>query len=336
MKRLSEEKIQQIIQLYNNGVTPKEIGLQFGIMNNSVTRILKKQGIERNQLKKISPEQIDYIIEQYYGGINSEKIAEELNIDASTVCRILHRTGNQIRPSEENKRIYNINQNYFSNVDSEHKAYILGFLYADDSLTEKNSITITLNAKDIDILQKISHLIYGFEKIDIFSRALESGEIANYATLHIYSKKMVSDLAALGCTVNKTFTITLPQLRQDLMKHFIRGYFDGDGCISLTTDKNRIDFTSNIIFLTGLKEYLLNTINIDFGKININSRNDKIGNLQLSSSLKMKTFLDYIYLNSNIYLDRKYELYLKYSGIIKNKRQKKIDKSQDMTRYGST
>ena len=336
MKRLPEEKIKQIIDLYINGANPKEIGKQFGIMNNSVTRILRKNGVERNKLKKLTDDQISYIIEKYNNEVSSEQIAKELNINSSTVCRVLHRTGNAIRPSEDNKRIYKINQDYFSNIQSEEQAYILGFLYADGSLTEKYSITLTLNAKDIDILQKISNIIYGFEKINKYSKVLESGITTEYATLNIYSKKMVSDLNALGCMVNKTFFITLPKLKPELMRHFLRGYFDGDGCISLTEEKNRIDITSNIQFLADVKDYVLNTINVDFGKININKRNNKIGNIQISSSLNMKSFLDYIYSNSKIYLERKYNLYVKYLEIIKNKRQKKIDKLQDFSRYGTT
>ena len=336
MKRLSEEKIKQIVELYVNGANPKEIGDQFGIMNNSVTRILKNRGIERNKLKKLTDEQMSYIVEKYNNKVSSEQIAKDLNINGSTVCRVLHRTGNAIRPSEDNKRIYEINQNYFSDMQHEQQAYILGFLYADGSLTEKYSIALTLNSKDIDILQKISDIIYGFEKINKFSKVLESGITTEYATLNIYSKKMVSDLNALGCMVNKTFLITLPKLNPELMRHFIRGYFDGGGCISLTEAKNRIDITSNIIFLTGIKDYILNTINVDFGKININKRNSKIGSIQLSGSLKMKIFLEYIYSNSTIYLNRKYNLYLKYLNLIKNKRQKKIDKLRDTSRYGTT
>jgi len=76
-KTLTNNQIQEIIQLYNSGISPKEIGEKFAIFNNSVTRILRKQGIERNQAAtKITKEQQDYIIKKYQEGISSETIAK--------------------------------------------------------------------------------------------------------------------------------------------------------------------------------------------------------------------------------------------------------------------
>jgi DNA-binding transcriptional regulator LsrR (DeoR family) len=122
MKKLSNENISEIINLYQSGITPKEIGEKFQIYNNSVTRILKKHGVERNQLEKVSQETCDLIIKEYTNGISSTIIANKLNINDSTVCRILKRNNIKIRPPEINKRTFNINQDYFENIDSEDKA----------------------------------------------------------------------------------------------------------------------------------------------------------------------------------------------------------------------
>jgi DNA invertase Pin-like site-specific DNA recombinase len=109
MKRLNDQKIEEIILLYNSGVPPKEIGEKFGIMNNSVTRILRKKGIDRNQAAdciREDAEKVKYIIKQYTDGVSSEIIAKELGINGSTVCRILKKNNIIIRPSIENKRKY--------------------------------------------------------------------------------------------------------------------------------------------------------------------------------------------------------------------------------------
>lgn len=92
-KTLSSNEIQDIIQQYSNGVTPKDIAQKYGIYNNSVTRLLKKQGIIRNQHTRISNQEIKFIIEQYISGVSSEVIAEQIDRDGSAVCRVLKRNG---------------------------------------------------------------------------------------------------------------------------------------------------------------------------------------------------------------------------------------------------
>lgn len=51
------------------------------------------------------------------------------------------------------KRIYKINESYFEKINSQEKAYWLGFIYADGHVTEQ-SINISLQVKDINHLQK--------------------------------------------------------------------------------------------------------------------------------------------------------------------------------------
>lgn len=97
MKRMAEEQIAEIIKLYGEGMSPAEIGEKFGILNNSVTRMLRKRGIDRNQLTRVPQDQINLIIEEYNKGVSSEVIAEKLNIDGSTVCRILKRYNIPVR-----------------------------------------------------------------------------------------------------------------------------------------------------------------------------------------------------------------------------------------------
>ncbi len=44
---------------------------------------------------------------------------------------------------------------------------------------------------------------------------------------------MCNDLIGHGATIRKSLTLTFPtHLDEKLIKHFLRGYFDGDGCIN--------------------------------------------------------------------------------------------------------
>jgi DNA invertase Pin-like site-specific DNA recombinase len=102
MKKLDENQILEIIKLYQDGMTPKDIGDKFGIMNNSVTRILRDRGVDRTQLKRVTEENIKIIIQRYTDGTSSEIIAKDLNIDGRTVCRILKRNNIEVRPTTRN------------------------------------------------------------------------------------------------------------------------------------------------------------------------------------------------------------------------------------------
>lgn len=339
MKRLNEEQIEEIIDLYQNGMMPKAIGEKFGIRNNSVTRILRKNGIERDKLKKVELDTILSIIEKYQSGQSSEIIGENLKLDSSTVLRILKKNNINIRPATENKRKYKINVDYFQSIDNENKAYFLGLLYADGSLAYGGSgIKLTLQAKDADILEKLSNEIYGFQKIRL---STDSENIREYKSVDIYSQKMHEDLVKLGCPPRKSFTITFPLniMPQDLLKHFIRGYLDGDGCICLANDNRPvIDITSTEQFLVGLSAFIQKELNIDCGKLYQRhpERMTNTRNIQITGIEKIKLFLDYIYTNATIFLNRKRELYNQFLDLYQYKKGQKIEKYINITNYHST
>ncbi len=89
------------------------------------------------------------------------------------------------------------------------------------------------------------------------------------------------------------------------MKDFIRGYFDGDGCISIK-NRIRIDFTSNKVFLEELKSYLEKK-GILSNKVVTRKKNELGGSLQITKLKYVGKLYHYMYDNSTIYLERKYD-----------------------------
>lgn len=316
MKRLSIQEIDQIIILYKQGVSPTEIGKKYNIFSNSVNRIIRRHDSTLTKTKKINNEIKQQIVKMYQEGISSEAIAKKYNINASTVCRILKKLNIKLRSSEENKRKYKINTNFFEKIDNEAKAYFLGFLYADGFVSNNNDnknyyqISICLSSKDRDILEKFSTLIYNFDKIKDFSKkSYNSEQLKNYSQISIYSKKMHHDLVKLGCVPNKSLTLIFPnqnQIPDYLMHHFIRGYFDGDGCLSRGI-KYVVDITSSQDFLLGMIDYLNKKININFNKLQQRhkDRDTSTRSVQITKLSNIITFLSYLYKDSTIYLLRK-------------------------------
>lgn len=125
-------------------------------------------------------------------------------------------------------RIYKVDEFYFEIINSPEKAYILGFFYADGYNNESNGIVSSTQREDrIDILTSIKDRIHADQEIKIYP-----GQRAY--SLTICSTKMSKDLANAGAMQCKSHILTFPDstiVSDELIPHFIRGYFDGDGCI---------------------------------------------------------------------------------------------------------
>ncbi len=142
--------------------------------------------------------------------------------------------------------------------------------------------------------------------------------------LGIYREKMYNDLINKGCLENKSLILTFPDIDifsdKDLVKHFIRGYVDGDGCIGIYNNKPFLSMLGTHDFLNGVLEWLkVHGGLVTNAKVNRCTGKDKENIFQLNfSSKKATSALLYLYENSNIYLERKYNKYLKIKDIYKD------------------
>src|SRR5699024_9205607 len=132
---------------------------------------------------------------------------------------------------------YKINHNFFDEIDTEEKAYWLGFLYADGCVREdRGCFRLGLQARDVRHLEKFR------ESLDSNHTIKETNKVTNEKIYYgnyifIHSKKLVKNLVEKGCFENKSLTLKFPSydiVPKHLIYHFIRGYFDGDGSVSYT------------------------------------------------------------------------------------------------------
>lgn len=210
-----------------------------------------------------------------------------------------------------NRRKLKVNSNYFEVIDTEEKAYWLGFFEADGCIKRDGTIQLTLCHEDYEHVNKFKHAIDSEHKIKIENNeSYKSG--AKTAVIRFRDKKMVQDLNKLGVCNNKTFNEKPPEnLREDLIKHYIRGLIDGDGWFSWSKD-NRRDYINYEFGLGSSKEMLKwlteqfeNFINIKPRKI---TEYKTINRIRYSGKDVLK-ILDWLYKDAEIYLDRKYEKY---------------------------
>lgn len=254
-----------------------------------------------------------------------------MEMKTSDISKLLNRTNSAIELKASRlglkKYPYMCDYHYFDEIDTEEKAYWLGFLTADGWINknDKNNAGVTgieLQYGDINHLKKFNKSIGGNYKITDRWRPCAistSNKEKEHHTccIRIFSLTMYNSLSDKGFTKDKSFDCNIPDLREDLIRHFIRGYFDGDGCLCFTNK------SFNINFATASK-----TLNDDVAKIlklenfnviestYINNYSTTMYRLDICRQQDKINFLDWIYQDCNIYLDRKYKKYIK----VKNSR----------------
>ena len=133
----------------------------------------------------------------------------------------------------------------------------------------------------------------------------------------ITNKHLWHVLNSYGCVPNKSLILKFPNYKifkdKSLIRHFIRGYFDGDGCI---THQDKLQ-TVPCISILGTYDILYHIRNLIFNDTNPFSKNSIENNKTLvlsRSGIKSVLFMYSIYYKSSIFLDRKYKKYLKYKN----------------------
>lgn len=253
------------------------------------------------------------------GEMSLTKISQEIGASRKRFTEWLKGRGHLVsNPS----KTYVQNEAFFEVINTEEKAYWLGFLYADGYVGEKlrnnkvKSMSLSLCLAKIDE----KHL-HKFAK-SLNSDALVKDKISKCngkefmsCKITIYSTKMCRDLVKLGCTPRKGNFLKFPTediVSDDLLPHFVRGYIDGDGCIMHNKNKNggRLMVLGTYDFLTGMIERM------GWRKKRLTQANKTsapIFSIDYSAKEETAKMLNDLYANASIYLDRKYK---KYNEII--------------------
>lgn len=179
-------------------------------------------------MPRLTPYQREECVRRYLAGESSTHIGVELGVSHVAVCGLIRRRGYSVRTQQEAQTKHTASHDYFSAIDSEEKAYWLGFLLADCGISG-HQVTLRLAAKDESHLLRFRAALKSSHKITRIPAKL-SAEAVQFS---IKSPRMVSDLAALGVTANKSFTAIPPTIDHAMQRHLWRGIIDGDGNITL-------------------------------------------------------------------------------------------------------
>ncbi len=243
------------------------------------------------------------IIQLYAQGWGYKKIAKKIGCDYTSIGLLLKRNGIKTREGGGQAK-HEIDDDFFSVINTEAKAYWLGFILADGAIYETGHVLIGLARVDHIHLEKLLKSVQSTSSIKQYTKKRGT----QMSTARLFSKKMVSDLNALGLRPRKTFTDhsqLIDAIPKDLARHFWRGVIDGDGSvyecangrcgINLTGTETTCQKFEEFVAGLGLRKMGWNTRKSSYC-VTIARKKDLIALLEA-------------YGNSNVYLERKQAKY---------------------------
>lgn len=275
--------------------------------------VLKRKPGYRN-LFELTEEEKDNIIDFYYThpDIRTSEIGKHFKL----VSRAMHDLFQERGIASQRKNRYTLNESYFETIDCERKAYWLGYLYADGYVGDEhfNNIVFSQKYSDHAIIDEFIKDIdfSGNARVVINSGGFigEPGYVVNFSSI-----KMANDLRRLKMYPGKSTTMSkLPPINESLMRHFIRGYFDGDGSISHTVKYVRKDGTvyySDKMSIIGTLPFLQKISEFIPGdKRFVDSHTDSMKYLYYWHKSDMILLFHFLYDDATVFLKRKHDKWL--------------------------
>ena len=179
---------------------------------------------------QLNKEEKDYFIKLYYENthLTVKQIGDALGLSKRCTMSIFK----EYNINSKRKNRYTLDENYFEEINTQQKAYILGLIYADGYVGNEKFNNISLTQKEYKLLFEVKKELEFTGIIRLGNKGSFENSKPGYV-LNFSSKKVANDLRKLGLYPKKYLTIDkIPNIRDELKRHFLRGYFDGDGSIS--------------------------------------------------------------------------------------------------------
>lgn len=249
------------------------------------------------------------IVEKYLSGSSGPQLAAEYGVRAQSIDSILKCRGIERRGC----RKFSVNHAFFDIIDSEEKAYWLGYLFAEGSLDPKrNVIQVKIARADKDQLSALREALSATYEI-------KPDKYRDAVYIKISSKRIAEVLLGYRFGTGKAYSIRMPELRNDLVRHFIRGFFDGDGWVSKSDAGYLVGFAScSKPLLQSFQDWFAEQRGKPAGSIicrkrsHIPNQNDNF-RLQYSGRASPLTILRLMYNEANVGLLRKWAVFLEAS-----------------------
>ena len=325
---------EQVISLYvEQKQSVSEISRKLKISTEDVYKILNEEhymaskGRKRDWVLQAKNAIDFYIANPDY---TSNKVANKFNITQESLSKALKEL--DINILERTKP--NINENVFDFIDTEEKAYWLGFMYADGYINseplDKNishyGIGFCLALIDCGHLFKFDKFMEVSEsKVKVYDYIDHSGKKKQHVKWLLANKHLWMQLNNLGCTPQKSLNLKYPHyLPKELRRHFARGYFDGDGSFGIYGGGYG-ELSLNCVGTDDIVSNLFIDVIPDIHKYHHKNHSEKTLTINASST-RAKQILDYMYKDCTIYLDRKFNKYIEVCRFLRKLKELSLRK----------
>lgn len=251
------------------------------------------------------------ICRMYSDGYSSNKISNILQISTSSAKKILKKNNIKIRNSSTSHKIYTCDESIFEKINSHEKAYWIGFLQADASITS-GRLVLVLSSKDISHIENFKTFIKSNHKIHLYKQLIGKNSIIKnrnkdyfYNYLGISSSKIIKDLKKYSIVPRKTFTtkfgINIPK---KYINSYMAGLLDADGFITVSKNGITLGFLGNEDLAKEFQNNLIKNIpNISNNKLikHINNKNYIVR----YSGLQVFNIGKFLYKDTKFFLERK-------------------------------
>lgn len=264
------------------------------------------------------------VIEDYLSGLSADQLAERYGMSDVAVRNYLKKKRVEMRKSNDpiydanQASPYTFNEHWLDKLDSPEKFYFLGFFAADGcNLKKYNYIQIKLQKRDQELLEKFKKLLKSDRPIyDVYEKATESRGENFQCSLRLTNKYFCQKIEDLGLPERKTYCLHFPDyIPKEYLRDYIRRIFDGDGCVSVTYKgkaRGMTEIAGHPIFLKELKEVIEQTLSVN---IVYYQNKENCAHLKINRQEDIKIFLDWMYKDSTLYLERKYQKYQEFLSI---------------------
>lgn len=262
-------------------------------------------------------------------GLTMRQVAKLAKTRACNVKKVLQKHGVRLNVKNVDTRKYDVCDTVFDSITAAEQAYWLGFLAADGCVIESKKIAgkvadriqLSLGAVDIDHLHKFIKFVEYSGPI-YYRKAKALGKEYPSVKVCFTSKQIGDALGRQGVVPRKTAYLSPPILREELVPHYIRGFFDGDGSWCLTTTRftpkeKTYSYTKLHCRVSCQSVEFVKWFQFELERAGIKTRTYKAKNIwdvHVASEEDRQRFYNYIYEEASVFLGRKKEKAEKFYG----------------------
>lgn len=284
------------------------------------------------------------VIEDYLGGLSSEQLSERYGMSSVAIRNYLKKKGIEMRSAydaiydDRRASPYTFNEHWLDELDCPEKFYFLGFFAADGcNFKKQNEAKIKLQKGDLELLEKFKKLLESDRPIyEVYDKPNGSRKGSYSSNFRLTSKYFCSRLEELGLPERKTYCLHFPDyIPEKYLRDYVRRIFDGDGSIIINRvgkERGASDIAGHPCFLKELKTVIENTLSINIVFYQIS---ETCAHLKINRQEDIKLFMDWMYKESSLYLERKFQTYQEflslrdYSVETKGQKQRRIESQEN-------